>query len=249
MPVGGLSTGVVLPYAPGAMSTTRDINARRRIVAFSRERDARIAWLLETHPVTAAMLVQIGWFPNKNKALRRLGRLVRRKRVRLVGTVCQKAGRPENVYCRWTPKVDQLLHEVQITQLCLLLGAEMIFRGPHVRDTAVRPDAEVWINGEAYYLEWDRGTMSYSQVERCRFPKYENCRNLALWVCPTDVRRDGLRSRAARVRDFALFTTAAEALTSPHDAIWVDYSGQRAALPRNRQQRANNSGQKGARSP
>src|SRR5947208_2090692 len=52
------------------------------------ERDARIRWLLDMHPVTAAMLVEIGWFPSKNKALRRLNRLVRRRRIRLVGTVC-----------------------------------------------------------------------------------------------------------------------------------------------------------------
>ena len=32
--------------------------------------------------------VRIGWFPTKNKALKRLRRLVARKRIRLVGTVC-----------------------------------------------------------------------------------------------------------------------------------------------------------------
>src|SRR5207253_2279068 len=119
---------------------------------------------LEMHPVTAAMLVRLGWFPSKNKALKRLNRLVGKKRVRLVGTVCQKGGRPENVYCRWTPKADHLLHEVQLTQLCFRLDAGKIFRGPLVMDSEIRPDAEVWINGEVYYLEWDRGTMGYAQV-------------------------------------------------------------------------------------
>ncbi|MBW3608707.1 MAG: FCD domain-containing protein [Actinobacteria bacterium] len=60
-----------------------------------------------------AMLVGLGWFPSKNKALKRLGRLVKRGRIRLVGTVCRKPGRPEHVYCRWRPKHDQLLHAIE----------------------------------------------------------------------------------------------------------------------------------------
>jgi hypothetical protein len=201
-------------------------------LAFSRERDARIGWLLESHPVTAAMLVRIGWFPSRNKALNRLNRLVRRKRIRLVGTVCGKVGRPENVYARWTPKVDQLLHEVQLTELCLRLDAASILRGPHVHDADIRPDAEVVINGETYYLEWDRGTMGYAQVVRHRFRKYERCRHLVLWVCPTVLRREGLRVRARGIRHVALFATAGDALVSPHGEIWVDYQGQWASLPR-----------------
>src|SRR5262245_51320107 len=111
---------------------------------FGRQRDARVCWLLEMHPVTAVMLVRLGWFPTRNKALRRLHRLVLRRRVRLVGAVSRKAGRPENVYCSWRPKPDQLLHEVELTELCLRLDASKILRGPHVLDSEVRPDAEVW---------------------------------------------------------------------------------------------------------
>src|SRR5688500_8191616 len=95
----------------------------RQCNAFARERDARIRWLLDRHPVTAAMLHALGWFPTKAKALRRLRRLVERKQVRLVGTVCRKAGRPEHVYCRYRPKADQLLHEVELSELCLRLDA------------------------------------------------------------------------------------------------------------------------------
>lgn len=216
------------------MSDSDTSTAAPHSIAFSRERDARIVWLLDMHPVTAAMLVDLGLFPNKNKALKRLNRLVRRRRMRLVGTVCQKAGRPENVYGRWTPKVDHLLHEVQLTQMCFRLDAEKILRGPHITDTEVLADAEVWINGEMYYLEWDRGTMSYAQIVQKRFRKYESCRRLALWIAPTEVRREGLRVRAERVRSIALFTTAGEALASPHRDIWLDYDGGRASLPRQR---------------
>src|SRR4051794_18918007 len=157
------------------MSPPPALPAHRRSLDFARARDARICWLLDMHPVTAAMLVRIGWFPSTTKALARLNRLVRRRRIRLVGTLGRGVGRPENVYCRWTPKVDQLLHEVQLTELCFRLHAEEIRRGPHVRNTGIRPDGEVRINGQLYYVEWDRGTMSYAQIVRHRFRKYEGC--------------------------------------------------------------------------
>ena len=206
-------------------------DAARHSNDFARERDARIYWLLDTHPVTAAMLVGLGWFRTKNKALKRLRRLVARKRIRIVGSVCRKAGRPELVYCRWRPKADQLLHEIGLTELCFRIDAGRIVRGPHMTDDRVLPDAEVWIDGQAYYLEFDRGTMSHAQIER-RFRKYEGCPHFVLWVCCTEGRLDALRKRAERIRGTALFTTYAEAVADPHDAIWRDFAGERVALPR-----------------
>lgn len=201
--------------------------------AFARQRDARIRWLLDMHPVTAAMLVEIGWFPSKNKALKRLHRLVGRKQIRIIGTVCRKGGRPEHVYGRggWV-KTDQLLHEVELSQLCFRIHAQKVLRGPLVTDTARRPDAEVWINGHLYNLELDRGSMSYDQLVRTRFRKYEGSTHLVLWVCSSMVRREGLRQRAERLRSIALFTTLAEALADPHGAIWIDSQGETVALPR-----------------
>jgi len=199
--------------------------------SFSRERDARIRWLLGMHPVTAATLVSIGWFPTRNKALKRLRRLVQRKRVRLVGTICRKAGRPEHVYCRFRPKADSLLHEVELTELCLRLDAAKILRGPEVTDARLRPDAEVWINGRLYYLELDRGTMGYAQIAR-RFRLYEECAHFVLWVCSSPQRVEGFRRRATAIRHTALFTTLASALTAPHGPIWQDVGGHIASLPR-----------------
>ncbi len=201
--------------------------------AIARLRDTRIRWLLDMHPITAAMLVDIGWFPSKNKALKRLHRLLEKRQVRLVGTVSRRNGRPEHVYCRglWV-KSDQLLHEVELTQLCFRLHAEKILRGPLVSDSAIRPDAELWINGHLYYLELDRGTMSYGQILEKRFKKYEGFGHLVLWVCSSEARREGLRGRAERLRSVALFTTLAEAVVNPHAEIWIDVQGERVALPR-----------------
>jgi len=200
-------------------------------LAFSRVRDARIEWLLEMHPVTAAMLVGIGLFPSKDKALRRLNRLVQKGRIRFVGTIRQRGGRPEHVFCCWRPKADDLLHEVELTEVCLRLDAGKIFRGPEVTDTTIRPDAEVWINEKVYYLELDRGSMGYAQIEG-RFQLYRHFPGFVLWVCPTASRRDGLRHRAAALRHTALFTTLGETLVSPHTSVWLDFIGARVALPR-----------------
>src|SRR5262245_43785737 len=109
----------------------------RQSNAYGRRRDALVERLLAMHPATAAMLVTLGWFPSKNKALRRLRVLARRSRVRLAGSVCRKGGRPEHVYCRWRPKPDQLLHEVGLTEVCLRLDAGKILRGPGVSDRVV----------------------------------------------------------------------------------------------------------------
>jgi hypothetical protein len=199
---------------------------------FSRARDARVCWLLAQHPVTAAMLASLGWFPSAAKARRRLRVLARRKRVRLIGTVARRAGRPEHVWCGWTPKVDQLLHEVELTDLCLRLDAGEVRRGPHVRDKGLRADAELWINGQLYSLELDRATSGYDRVVSRRFVLYRSRPQLSLWVCPTPARRDGLRLRAKDLRATALFATLADALASPHGPVWLDHGGQRAALPR-----------------
>lgn len=203
--------------------------------AYARARDERIEWLLDTHPVTAAMLVAIGLFPTKGKALRRLNRLVEKGSVLLVGTVCRNVGRPEHVFCRWRPKTDDLLHEVKLTDLCLKLHAAEILRGPQIVDEGIRPDAEVWINGRLFHLELDCGTMGVPQILQ-RFEVYEGSENLVLWVCATEKRREVLRRRAEQLESIALFTTFAEAVADPHAAIWLDYHGTRAALPRQKKE-------------
>jgi hypothetical protein len=219
----------ILPFMP-ALSSAPGQTAN----AFARARDERLCWLLTQHPVTAAMLVEIGWFPSKDKALKRLRRLAARQRIRLVGTVCRKEiGRPEHVYCCYRIKVDLLAHEVELTALCLRLDAGEIRRGPHILDTVLRPDAEVWIRGERYCLELDRGTMGKKQLQQ-RFAIYASSRSLVLWICSSETRRESLRACAGEIRHLALFTTLAEAMADPHAAIWVDHDGGRAALPRER---------------
>jgi hypothetical protein len=147
-----------------------------------------------------------------------------------------KDGRPEHVYCRnqWV-KVDNVLHELQISRLCFKTDADEIRRGPAEVDAAIRPDAELLINGQRYFLEFDRGTMSYKAVIETRFSQYRACPDFVLWVCATEARMEELRRQAESLRGTALFTTLNLALRNPHAAIWTDFDGERAALPRSQE--------------
>ena len=127
------------------MTAAQPVPAPEESTAFSRTRDGWVLRLLETHPATAEMLAALGWFPTRGKALRRMARLVARGKVRVVGTVALKSGRPQHVYCRWSPMVDQLTHEILLTSVCLRLRAAHILRGPRITRTDLLPDAEVWI--------------------------------------------------------------------------------------------------------
>jgi hypothetical protein len=202
--------------------------------AIARQRDAALLWLLSRHPATASMLVGIGLFPTRKKASKRLHRLAARRRLRLLGTVALKNGRPEHAYGRGHWNTTNLTHEVQLTRVCLKIDADEVRRGPGDVDATLRPDAEVLIAGRTFFLELDCGTMGYADVARKRFAKYRASDELVLWVCPTASRMEGLRRHAAMIRGTALFATLDQVLTNPHGPIWVDCDGARGALPRSR---------------
>ncbi len=197
----------------------------------SRTLNAWICWLLARHPATASTLVSLGWFSRNRLAGKRLRRLAERKRVRLVGSINRGLGRPEHVFCGWQPPAEHLLPEVRLTELFLRLHAGKIERGPHVLDTAIRPDAEVWIHGTVYYLELDRGPIGIDEFAQ-RLRAYEHCPHPSLWLCATEDRCEVLRQRAGSLPGAALFTTLTEALRGPHAEIWRSPHGGRASLPR-----------------
>lgn len=215
------------------MNFIHDHDRQRRSAAFARDRDRLLLWLLDSHPATAGMLAGVGLFPSPKKANRRLLRLARRQKVALLGTVCLKIGRPEHVYgrARWMRKADTLVHEVQITRVCLKIDADEVRRGPGSVDGYIQPDAELLIAGRRFFLEFDQGTMSIADVVRKRFGKYTATKEFVLWVCPTQTRLETLRRHAASLRGTALFTTLERALACPHSAVWSDVNGAQAALP------------------
>jgi predicted transcriptional regulator len=214
------------------MTSASTTQAERSSNDVARRRDAQILWLLERHPATARMLAGIGLFPAAKKATRRLSRLSKRGLIRRLGTVSLKDGRPEHVYCRGRWKADNLLHEVQLTRVCLKMHAEVVRRGSREVDPFLRPDAELLIGGKRFFLEIDLGTMSCPDVVQNRFGKYRGTQDFVLWVCASARRMELLRHSAEVIREIALFTTLDLALDNPHAPIWVDFDGERAALPR-----------------
>ncbi len=215
------------------MHTAPTSSQHRPHTSFARERDAQILQLLESHPATAEMLVERGLFTTKTRAQKRLRRLVERRQVRFAGTAWLKGGRPEHVYYRYRrPRIDALVHEVQLSRLCLRMQVDELRRGPEQVESAARPDAEFRIGGQRYLLEFDRGTMSFKQLVQTRFAKYRACPDVVLWVCQTLSRMEGLRKRAQLRGKTALFTTLDEAMVDPHGAIWIDVEGKRVSLPR-----------------
>src|SRR5438105_3102808 len=131
------------------MANHLNIESHKSSNALARERDHRILWLLEHHPATAGMLVEIGYFASRKRALRRLHRLVMKKRLKIAGTVLLSNGRPEQVYCRGKQAVkpDNVLHEVQVSRVCFKIHADGVRRGAGNVDGFLLPDAELWING------------------------------------------------------------------------------------------------------
>lgn len=231
---GGIAAAVEMgtkPYTARMISLT-GIDRQRQSNAFARWRDALILRLLDQHPATAGLLVAIGLFSTRKKASKRLARLRERKQIRCIGTVALKDGRPEYVYARgrhqW--KADNLVHEVQLTQVCLKIHADNIQREPEKIDSYLRPDAELWIAGRHYLLELDRGTESIADVVGTRFEKYQLTRDCVLWICPSERRLENLREQAAVLCLNVLFTTIDRALSNPHAAIWIDLAGNRVAL-------------------
>jgi hypothetical protein len=201
--------------------------------AYARQRDERIAWVLERHPTTARMLVEIGLFTSAARARKRLRRLVTKGKLRLAGTVSLRDGRPEHLYCcgQWL-KADNLLHEAQLTCVCFKTHADEIRRGSDEVDPFIRPDAEFFICGQRYFLELDRGTISYPTIMRTHFARYSMCTDTVLWVCPTVARMEGLRRRARTFQADMLFTTFDLAVRNPHAMIWINVEGTKITLPR-----------------
>lgn len=181
--------------------------------------------LLDVHPVTAEQLVRIGLFPTVKIAQRRLIKLVQKKKIWQLGTALMNdRGRPCNVYSRARFKVDNLRHEVLLTEFLLAFLDGDIVRGYDLHEKQ-RPDAKFTSDGKTYFVELDCGTMNYQHIISKRFRKYEDYEGLVLWVALTDVRKEGLRSRASIVSHNALFTTLNASLMNPYGGVWQDYEG------------------------
>ena len=104
--------------------------------AFARERDRKVLWLLERHPATAGILVQLGIFPSRKKASKRLARLAKRKYLLFHGTASIKGGGPEQVYGRGFWKADNLAQEVLVCSPKTGAGGMRVSEAPRGQETS-----------------------------------------------------------------------------------------------------------------
>ncbi|MBI5760025.1 MAG: hypothetical protein HZA46_16025 [Planctomycetales bacterium] len=141
----------------------------------------------------------------------------------------EPTGRPETVYCNlWKPKSDHLRHEVWLTDFLLCYPAAQIVRGWRV-DSRIRPDAEMTLDDQKFYVELDTGEQSYRQV-RERQRAYAGVQDFLLYVTLSPRRMAGLIEQSHAVHNIALFTTLAQVQADPHGKIWVDASGKTGGI-------------------
>ncbi len=96
-------------------------------------------------------------------------------------------------------------------------------------DQRIRPDAELWINGQHFFVEVDTGQQSYSQVRR-RQRFYASVSDLLLYVTASERRLQGLVRESGQVKEIALFTVLGRVIRDPHGEIWQDLQGKTVSL-------------------
>lgn len=180
-----------------------------------RERAEGALGLLRQHPATLEQLVEAGHFASYATAARWVQRAAEREKLKFIGYV-KWGGGQRKVFCGWRPKLNQLLHEVLLTQFLLPFLHLEIRRGKYVKKR-LNPDATI-LGEPVVHVELDRDTEGYRQAKR-RMQVYKNCPDLVVWVAPTMARMEGLRQRAAVIEQTALFTV----LGSDE---WLTYGGE-----------------------
>ena len=139
------------------------------------------------------------------------------------------SGRPETAYCNaWQPRSNQLTHDVLLTDFLLCYPLAEIVRGWQV-DSRIRPDAEMTVAGQKFFVELDTGEQTYRQI-RHRQRAYAAVRDLLLYVTVSETRLAGLMRHSSAVESIALFTTLDRVMRDPRGEVWVDFAGKTVSL-------------------
>ena len=202
-----------------------------------RGRDDRIVEQSRRHPSTNKELRHLVTSCQTEAAAeavtaRRTRRLTKRGRIRLLGYVMRcEVGRPLAVY-GWHPvKQENLLHEVELTRAWLAITRNRQHTALRLDsvDQYRKPDMELWMEGDHYYVELDRGTVSHrAQAKRWELYRTVDDRHHELLVITTsEARMDELIKHADAVRHIARFTVLETLLETPKENVWIDCSGAR----------------------
>ncbi|MEO5366352.1 MAG: hypothetical protein H7831_08365 [Magnetococcus sp. WYHC-3] len=117
-------------------------------------------------------------------------------------------------------------HEVEVTQCVVKFRhAERIVRG---MDDQYHSDFQIWVKGQQFYGELDRGTESKDILKK-RISKYAGCPVDVMWICPNGARADVVLSFVPEGMEIWV-TTYPELLANVQGHIWRDRAGNVSAF-------------------
>lgn len=115
-----------------------------------------------------------------------------------------------------------------VTDFLLCYPDVEFIRGYDV-DPRIRPDAELTIGGQRFFVELDTGEQSYRQIasrQRC----YAGIKDLLLYVTLSEKRMARLIRHSHAVHAIALFTTLEQVQHDACGEIWTDWTGGKVSL-------------------
>lgn len=195
------------------LSKARDLHTIAKNWTTPAERDAILKEILKEDPMTLDDFVEIGLFPSKPAACRRLKKLG----IEPIGYL-RGNGRPKRIYFGKKLSAYMLEHEWRVTQILIVYPFPAV-RGTEV-DPQLRPDATLWIEGEPYHLEMDMGTETTKKVAS-RMYTYEYSGGAVLVVCQSPGRAESLHQKFKyRSLMFGVFD---EILATPFGDVWLGW--------------------------
>ena len=161
------------------------------------------------------------------RAQRALNKLVKRPSVYRIGMV-ETGGRPAYVYCRRRIKLDNLEHEVKLTEFLLYFTMPIDRLGDV--DPKLRPDATMHAKGGDYHVEMDEGTHSAFKAAK-RLEVYQNVQATVLFITTSIARGKNILKRCQFLGDKLWVSLYEKAVADPAGKVWVTPTGKAMALP------------------
>ena len=187
-----------------------------------KQRDKAIIDWLRIHPSTVLIIALLFFQGRLQKAYRRTQKLRKRGLIECIGLLRLGDGRPADFYSGWQVKEDLYFHEYHLTRFAACYPDAGWTRG-YDTDRTLRPDAEMRVDDETYYVELHTGTMRGDKA-RSRFDVYRDTRASVLWVTLDHSDVDYLLELAPSDNHWVAPLDVIEA--DPQGQIWINNRGE-----------------------
>ena len=158
---------------------------------------------------------------------RAMNKLVKRGLIHRIGVV-ETGGRPAYVYCRRRIKLDNLEHEVKVTEF--LLNFDMPIDRLNDVDPTLRPDATMHAKGGDYHVELDEGTHSAFNAAK-RLEVYQKVNATVLFITTTTARAKNILKRCEFLGDKLWVGLYEKVVADPTGKVWLTPTNKVMALP------------------